>query len=42
MAGKRGQLEYRLQFQDREKLYLEFSVTNSIPLANRLRLDLRL
>jgi hypothetical protein len=38
--GKGGPLGYRLQFQDRQKLYLEFSVSNSIVLANRLRVDL--
>ncbi len=39
--GKGGALGYRLQFQDRQKLYLEFSVSNSIALANRLRADLK-
>ena len=40
--GKGGQLGYRLQLQDRQKLYLEFSVSNSVALAERLRADLRL
>ena len=39
--GKGGSIGYRLRFQDRQKLYLEFSVSNSIALANRLRADLR-
>jgi hypothetical protein len=38
--GKGGPLGYRLVLQDRQKLYLEFSVSNSIVLANRLRADL--
>ena len=38
--GRGGQLGYRLQFQDGRKLYLEFSVSNSVALANRLRADL--
>jgi hypothetical protein len=38
--GKGGPLGYRLQFQDKQKLYLEFSVSNSIALANRLRTHL--
>lgn len=40
--GRGGQLGYRLQFQDKQKLYLEFSVSNSIALANRLRAELGL
>jgi len=40
--GKGGPLGYRLQFQDKQKLYLEFSVSNSVALANRLRADLGL
>lgn len=38
--GRGGNLGYLLQFQDRQKLYLEYSVTNSIALVNRLREDL--
>jgi hypothetical protein len=38
--GRGGQLGYRLQFQDKQKLYLEFSVSNSIALANRLQAEL--
>ena len=37
--GKGGILGYCFQFRDRQKLYLEFSVSNSIVLANRLRAD---
>jgi hypothetical protein len=40
--GKGGLLGYRFLFQDRQRLYLEFSVRNSIELVNRLRADLRL
>jgi hypothetical protein len=40
--GKGGPLGYRLLFQDRQKLYLEFSVSNSITLVNQLRADLGL
>lgn len=39
--GKGGSLGYRLQFQDSQKLYLEFSVSNSTELVNRVRTDLR-
>jgi hypothetical protein len=38
--GRGGPLGYLLQFQDKSKLYLEFSVSNSIALANRLRTHL--
>jgi hypothetical protein len=38
--GRGGPLGYRLQFQDKQKLYLEFSVSNSIALVNRLRAHL--
>lgn len=38
--GKGGPLGYRLVLHDREKLYLEFSVSNSVPLVNRLQSDL--
>jgi hypothetical protein len=37
--GGRGPVGYRLQFQDNQKLYLEFSVSNSVALVNRLRAD---
>jgi hypothetical protein len=37
--GKGGPLGYRLQLRDKQKLYLAFSVSNSIALANRLRAD---
>jgi hypothetical protein len=40
--GKGEQLGYRLLFQDKQKLYLEFSVSNSITLVNQLRADLGL
>jgi hypothetical protein len=38
--GRGGPLGYRLQFQNKQKLYLEFSLSNSVALANRLRADL--
>ena len=38
--GRGGPLGYRLQFQDKQKLYLEFSLSNSVALATRLRADL--
>ena len=38
-GGGRGPVGYRLQFQDNQKLYLEFSVSNSVALVNRLRAD---
>lgn len=38
--GKGGSLGYRLKCEDRGKLYLEFSVSNSVALANRLRAEI--
>lgn len=40
--GRGGPLGYRLLFRDRQKLYIEFSVSNSTALVNRIRADLRL
>jgi hypothetical protein len=40
--GKGGSLGFRLLLQDRQKLYLEFSVSNSIELVSRVRADLGL
>ena len=40
--GKGGPLGYRLVLQDGRKLYLEFSVSNSVAFVNQLRADLRL
>jgi hypothetical protein len=38
-SGRGGPIGYRLVFRDRGKVYLEYSVTNSIALANELRRD---
>jgi len=41
-GGRGGSLGHRLLFREGQKLYLEFSVSNSFELVSRLRADLRL
>ena len=38
--GRGGPLGYRLLFRDKQRVYLEYSVSNSIVLAERLRANI--